>query len=288
MNQKIKKALEILSNLIEKPINIFMAFISLTALITSTATYLYLSLYAKKCQEFYKIPAKYFGQINLVNLVSDLLPIITLLVVIIILTLISIKTEKKTDSKNGIIFYLVNIILGTFTIFIIYQTLLNITLEFIFREYFIEFISMYVTILPFIYFLFAFISGCVFIFSSFFTERFPKLVLVQAILILIMVVLIIFSAYYSLPIEPQDKRQYEVTFINDEEKNSIGENRVILSEVGDNFLTVSYALDSESDKVIFYTQSYKLIPMEGLELRMNLFNQEIKIDSDSESIVLID
>lgn len=274
MQEQKKEAVAVLSDFIEKPINIIMAVIALTVFIISTVKYLYLSLYAIKCQDFYKIPVKYFEQINTVNVVGDWLPLIMIFVVLIFLTLISLLTEKKSDNTYKIIFFLVNIILGLIVIFIIYQSSMNIALEMISRRTNIEFISSYVSIIPFVFLIIAIIFGFGLTLISFSKKSFPKLALVQAILILITVVVIFISALYSLPIAPEDKSQYEVAFISDE-------NIVILSEVDGKFLTVSYARDNESEGVIFYTQSYKLIPMEGLELSMSRFNQGIKIDSDS-------
>lgn len=295
MQQKINKATKFLSNFIEKPINIILSFITFAVFITNIVKYFYLSSYVIKCQEFYKIPAKYFGQINTVKVVSDLLPIITLLVVIIILTLISIitgtesetgeksETEKESYNTPKIIFYLTNFILGIVMIFIIYGNLMNITLEMIKRRINIEYISSHISIFPFLFLFIAILIGCGVIFSTLFKKRFPKLALVQGISIVIAVLVIFFSIYYSMPIAPHEKSQYEVTFISNETENSIGEtvdNRVILSEIDGNFLTVSYKLDDKSDAVIFYTQSYKIIPMEDLELSIKQFNQEIKIDEN--------
>lgn len=281
MQKQIKEKIEVLCNFFEKPINIILAFISLTVVITSTTKYLYSSWYIIKCQEFYKIPAKYFKQIKAEKVFSDLLPIGIVLVVMIILTLVSIKIEKRSDNTSKIIFYAVNIILGIVVICIIYDNLMNITLETLKRHMNIEIVSSHVSVIPIVFLFVATFLGCGLIFSYFFKKRLPKLKWVHAVLILITVGIIFISAFYSLPIAPQDKSQYEVTFISDEtgDENSLGDNRVVLSEIDGNFLTVSYELDKESDAVIFYTQSYKILPMEGLELWMKRFNSGIKIDS---------
>lgn len=281
MQQQIKEKMEVLSDFIEKPINMILALISFTALVTGSINYLYSSWYVVRCQEFYKIPAKYFKQTITEKEFCDLLPIGIALVIVIILILMSKKMEKRLDSSSKIIYYVVNIILGVVVLCIIYDNLMNITLETLNRHMNIELVSAHVSVIPIVFLLVATFLGCGLIFSSFLKKHLPKLKWVQAILILITVVVIFISAFYSLPIAPQDKSQYEVTFISDEtvDGNSLGDNRVILSEIDGNFLTVSYGLDKESDAVIFYTQSYEILPKEGLKLSLKRFNSGIQIDS---------
>lgn len=279
MREGIQQSIDKAGDIFEKPANIILALSSVIVLVFGTIfKYLYVPWYIMQCQEFYGIPAKYFKQIDIESIYGNFLLVFILLLAIIISLWVGRLMEKKTDIIQNVVSHTIHAALGILIMFMNYSYFMNITLERLSRCIGIEFVSLHVKELPFIFLSLSFFMGVIFIFTSFVGKK-PFWIIVRYIIICGTSVIAIISAYYSLPIAPQEKFQYEVTYVEDDNGN--GDNRVILAEVDGKYLTVSYGLQDGSDKTIFYTNSYKMMPMEGTEVWVSRFNQGIEINNNN-------
>lgn len=274
MKQWIKEAIENASDLIEKPINIILVIFSFVGLLAGVIKYMYIPWYAMESQVYYKIPSKYFKQIDMGSIYNSLLMACIILLIIACLTIFGHKMGKKTNSSLKLISYLIHIFLGIMVMILNYSNLMNILLKLLSRHYLIKFVTAHISSLPWWFIVFSFIVGVILIITTFF----HKMKILKLILILFTIGIELASVYLSLPTTPQEKSQYEVTYISDEEGN--GENRVILSEIDGKYFTVPYGFEDASLSVIFYTGSYKLLPMEELEVWVTRFNSGIKIENN--------
>lgn len=232
--------------------------------------------YAQKCALFYGIPEKYFKQIDLnINLYSYLRVIGVLIVMLIILL---IKNYTILGAKFNIILNAVFGVLALILItFINSYHIINIISREVERHNYVDFVTNHVNSIPYWVYTISAILGITY--TAFFiialiNEGLKWCKLIKGFIVFITVLIGLISFWKSLPIEPEKKSQYEVILVPD--GNEL-DNRVILADLGDQYLTVSYRLPKVGSAYEFYTGNYKLLNKEGLIVSLLRFNSGIKI-----------
>lgn len=284
-DKMIMKKISEICKILDSPLSITASLIAIIPFFEWGFGVMYKPYYAQKCALFYVIPEKYFKQVDLnINFYSYLQVIVALMVMLIILL---IKNHTPLSVRFNII---LNTVFGALVLILITfindYHIINIISREVERRNHIVFVTKYVNSIPFWIYIISAILGIMYTASFTFAlinEDRKWCKLIKSFIVLLTVLIGLVSFGESLPIEPEKKSQYEVTLIQEDEGEL--DNRVILADLGDQYLTVSYKLYPNSSIHEFYTGNYKLLNKEGLDVWLMRFNGGIKIVND-DSITL--
>lgn len=266
--------------ILDMPLSVTASLIAIVPFIGWVFEAIYKPSYAQRCAMFYGIPEKYFKQVALnINLLNYLPVIVVLMIMLIILQ--KKESGHLNDDLEIILTAVYEAIALIFIIAVNDSYLLNIILRELDRRNYVDFVSNHVKIIPYWILTFSVILGGAYtavFFIVLINQRLKWLKLIKKAIMIFTLLIVIIYFCKNLPIEPEKKSQYEVTFIQDGDER---DERVILADLGDQYLTVSYRLPKVGSAYEFYTGNYKLLNKEGLIVTLLRFNSGIKIVNNS-------
>lgn len=243
----------------------------------------YIILYQKDCEDFYKIPGKYF--VNNINNIASFGIVLILCVILFFSPLIVKRYMQKSDTYNKIAMYIyisfLTIILGV--TFGIINTLNMVTvlkkIDTVIKipQCVIKWINSHVILIMWTVVILAIVTILTFCLIQEIKEikykNLKKVILIVGVLSYLITTVLFFSAaFIKMTSSIKDKVQYETVAID-------RKNMVILSTINDKFLVVEYSI--KDGNTVFLTNNYMLIDNSNIMITYKEFETMPKIISKS-------
>lgn len=271
----MNKISEILKGL-DSRLSITVSLITIITVIGGVFVGGYKLNYAQKCALYYGIPEKYFKQVYLNINFYKYLPAIIALAIMLIILLIK-KNILLSDNLNFALNSIYGVLALILITFINNYHLINIVSRELNRKKYVEYVTNHLSSVTYWIYMISAILGVAYtalFIAVLINDNIKWCKAAKSGVVFLTVLIGLISVWKSLPIEPEKKSQYEVTLVPDGEELDY---RVVLADLGEQYLTVSFRKPKDCEIYEFYTGNYKLLNKDGLIVSLRRFNSGIKI-----------